>query len=76
MLTINIDNPELEQSIKQTYGNDKQTLAREFMDFLQLTKSQQKRIKQDINISIQQLDAGEGIPIEDVFKDIKSRYEQ
>ena len=71
MLTINIDNPELEQSIKQTYGNDKQTLARAFMEFIQ-----QKKIKQDIDISIQQLDDGEGIPMEDVFKDIKSRYEK
>ena len=70
MLTINIDNPELEESIKQTYGNDKQTLARAFVEFIQ-----QKRIKQDIDISIQQLDAGEGIPMEDVMKDIKAKYE-
>jgi hypothetical protein len=71
MLTINIDNPELEQSIKQAYGDDKQTLANAFMEFIQ-----QKRIKQDIDISIQQLDAGEGIPMEDVMKDIKAKYEK
>ena len=71
MLTINIDNPELEKSIKQTYGEDKQTLAKAFMEFIQ-----QKRIKQDIDISIQQLDAGEGITMEEVMKDIKSQYEK
>ena len=68
MLTINIDNPELEQSIKQTYGEDKQTLAKAFMEFIQ-----QKKIKQDIEISIQQLDAGESIPMEDVMKDINKQ---
>ena len=69
MLTINIDNPELEQSIKQTYGEDKQTLAKAFMEFIQ-----QKKIKQDIEISIQQLDAGESIPMEDVMKDSNKQY--
>lgn len=70
MLTIDIDNPELEQSIKQTYGNNKQTIAQAFMDFIQ-----QQKIKKDIGISIKQLDAGEGIPIDDVFSEISAKYE-
>ncbi len=70
MLTINIDNPELEQSIQQTYGNDKQTIAKAFLDFIQ-----QQKIKKDIGISIEQLDAGEGIPIDEVFSEISAKYE-
>ena len=46
MLNIHIDNPELEQ-----------------------------KIKQDIGVSIEQLDAEEGIPIDDVMKDVRARYE-
>jgi len=70
MLTINIDNPELEQSIQQTYGNDKQTIAKAFLDFIH-----QQKIKKDIGISIQQLDAGEGIPADQVFSEISAKYE-
>ena len=33
MLTINIDNPEFEQEIKQTFGRDQKGIANEFVDF-------------------------------------------
>ena len=70
MLNIQIDNPELEKNIKQTYGEDTQLLASAFLDFIQ-----QKRIKQDIGISIKQLDDGESLPLGDVMKAIRTRYE-
>jgi len=49
MLNIEIDNPELEESLKQLYGTNKQSLANAFADFVQ-----QSKIKQDIGISISQ----------------------
>jgi hypothetical protein len=70
MLTINIDNPELEQSIHQTYDSNKQSIVKGFMEFIQ-----QQKIKKDIGTSIQQLDAGECMPMEDVFSKITAKYE-
>lgn len=69
MLNIHIDNPELEKNIKQTYGEDTKSIARAFFDFIQ-----QQKIKQDIGISIEQLDAGKGIPLGDAMKDIRAKY--
>lgn len=70
MLNIRIDNPELERSIKQTYGDDSGSLAKAFAEFVR-----QQRIKQDIGVSIEQLDAGEGIPLEQAIADIRAKYE-
>jgi len=70
MLNIHIDNPELEQNIKQTYGEDTGSIAKAFLEFIQ-----QQKIKQDIGVSIEQLDAEEGIPLDDVMKDVRARYE-
>lgn len=70
MLNIHIDNPELEKNIKQTYGEDTKSIARAFSDFIQ-----QQKIKQDIGISIEQLDAGEALPLGDVMNDIRAKYE-
>jgi len=70
MLTININNPELEQSIENLYGKEKKNVAQAFVDFIHTQK-----IKKDVGISIKQLDAGEGIPIDDVFSKISAKYE-
>ena len=70
MLNIQIDSPELEESIKQTCGDDPQSIAKVFLAFVR-----QQQIKQDIGISIQQLQNGEGIPLDEVVKDIQTRYE-
>ena len=70
MLNIQIDNPELEKSIKQTYGEDISAMANAFSEFIQ-----QQQIRQDIGVSIQQLEAGEGIALSDVMKDVRSKYE-
>ncbi|VAW97231.1 hypothetical protein MNBD_GAMMA21-866 [hydrothermal vent metagenome] len=70
MLNIHIDNPELEQSIRQTYGEDTKSIANAFFEFIQ-----QQKIKQDIGVSIEQLKAGEGIPLDTAMREIRSKYE-
>ena len=70
MLNIEINNPELEESLKQFYGNNKQSLVTAFADFVQ-----QRNIKQDIGISISQLDAGEALPLQDVMQALRKKYE-
>ncbi|MES0490773.1 MAG: hypothetical protein ABUK01_12315 [Leptospirales bacterium] len=70
MLNIHIDNPDVEKSLKQTYGDDEQSIVNAFMEFVQ-----QQRIKKDIGISIQQLDNGEKIPLKNAMKQIRSKYE-
>lgn len=35
----------------------------------------QQRIRQDIGVSIQQLDAGEGLPLAQVMEGVRSKYE-
>jgi len=70
MLNIHIDNPELEKSIKQTYGEDDASIARAFFEFIK-----QQRNRQDIGISIEQLQNGEGIPLSHVIRDISVKYE-
>ena len=70
MLNIKIDNPELEANIKQTFGNDSQSLAEAFASFIS-----KQRIKQDIGVSIRQLEAGEGVPITDVMEAARRKYE-
>jgi len=70
MLHIQIDNPELEESIKQTYGDDTKSIAKAFFDFIQ-----QQKHKQDIGVSIEQLDEGKAIPMENMMRDIQGKYE-
>jgi deoxyadenosine/deoxycytidine kinase len=70
MLNIQIDNPELERNIRQTYGEDTRSLAKAFAEFVQ-----QQRIKQDIGVSIEQLDAGEEVPLEQAIADIRTKGE-
>ncbi len=70
MLNIQIDDQELEQDIRNTYGDDKKSLAKAFLEFIK-----QQKIKQDIGISIKQLDAGDGIPLADTISDICAEYE-
>ena len=52
MLNIEINNPELEESLNQLYGNNKQSLVNAFADFVL-----HRKIKQDIGVSISELDA-------------------
>jgi Trp operon repressor len=70
MLNIEIDNPELEENLKQLFGTNQQSIAHAFADFVQ-----QRKIKQDIGVSITQLDAGEGVPLQHVMQSIRQKYE-
>ena len=70
MLNIEIDNPELEASLQQLFGNNPQSIANAFAEFVQ-----QHKIKQDIGVSIKQLDAGEGVPLLQVMQRIRQKYE-
>ena len=70
MVNIQIDNPELEVIIKQTYGNNTKSIGRAFFDFIQ-----QQKLNQDIGVSITQLDDGREIPMENVMRDIQATYE-
>lgn len=58
MLNIEINNPELEASLQQLFGNNQQSIASAFAEFVQ-----QRKIKQDIGVSIAQLDAGEDLSL-------------
>jgi len=69
MLNIQIDNPKLEKNIRQTYGDDSQSIANAFLAFIR-----QQSVKQDIGVSIKQLDADEGLPVAEVMAGIRSKY--
>lgn len=71
MINITIDNPDIEQILQQTYGNNHSRLIKEFSQFVQSTK-----IKDDISISIQQLERGESVKLADAFAQVKRNYEE
>lgn len=70
MINITIDNPDIEQILHQTYGNNYNSLIKEFTQFIQSEK-----IRNDISISIQQLEQGESVKFTDAFKQVKLNYE-
>ncbi len=70
MLNIEIDNPEIENSIKQLYGENTVTITNAFVEFIK-----QQKNKYDIGISIKELDQGESIDIATVVEEISSKYE-
>ena len=70
MLNIEIDNPELEASLQQLFGNNQQSIASAFAEFVQ-----QRKIKQDIGVSVAQLDAGEGLSLREAMQAIRQKYE-
>lgn len=70
MLNIQIDDPELEESIRETYGDDLQSVAEAFSTFVK-----QERVRRDIGVSITQLDGGEGIPLKTAMQELRAKYE-
>lgn len=70
MLNIQIDNPVLEADLKRTFGDNPQSVVRAFAEFVQ-----SRKISDDINTSMAQLEQGQGIELADVFKSIRARYE-
>jgi len=70
MLNIHINNPELEQSLKQTYGNDMQSISNAFLHFVQ-----HQQIQQDIIVSMEQLENGNAIPLKEMMHEVRKKYE-
>ena len=70
MLNIEIDNQELEASLQQLFGNNQQSIGQAFAEFVQ-----QRKIKQDIGVSITQLDAGENLSLRETMQSIRQKYE-
>lgn len=71
MINITINNPDIEQILQQTYGGNHSRLIKEFSQFVQAAQ-----IKDDINISIQQLERGESVTLADAFAQVKRSYEE
>ena len=71
MLSIQIDDQELEKSIKQVFGGNDDLIGSAFVEFIQLQK-----VKQDVAISIKQLDAGNAKSFKNVMRDVRVKYEQ
>ena len=69
VLNLQINNPKLENDLKETYGSDAQSIGKAFLEFIQ-----QQKIKQDIGISIEQLDQGKVISMEETIQNIRAKY--
>lgn len=70
MLNIRIEDPEIEKSIKQTCGEDPNTIAQAFCEFVR-----QRKTKQDVGVSIEEIRDGKGIPLETVIRELSIKYE-
>ena len=69
MLNLKIDDPELENSLRQAYGNNDQSIIDAFRQFVQLQK-----IKRDVAISKEQIKNGEVLDLDKVIDDICAKY--
>ena len=70
MLNLQINNIELEEQLLRRFGQDTESIARAFLEFLR-----QERIREDIDVSVSQLAAGEGVPMRAVLQEIRAKYE-
>lgn len=71
MLSIQIDDPELEKSIKQVFGGNDDLIGSAFVEFIHSQK-----VKRDVAISIKQLDAGNAKSLKNVMRAVRAKYEQ
>jgi hypothetical protein len=69
MINIKIYNPELEREIRQSFGEDTHSLATEFVDFFHHCQ-----IRQDIEVSIAQLDKGLGINMKQAITEVRAKH--
>ena len=70
MITIQVDNPEVESYLHETYGDNTQSMARAFAEFVH-----RKRVQNDITLSIQQLAEGKGVTLADAMSQLRQQYE-
>ena len=66
MLKFQIDDNELEETIHNNYGENTDSLVRDFVSFLR-----EKQIQNDVSISIEQLKQGKGIAMPFVMEDLQ-----
>jgi len=71
MLSIQIDDPELEKSIKQVFGGNDDLIGSAFVEFIHSQK-----VKRDVAISIKQLDVGNAKSLKNVMRAVRAKYEQ
>ena len=69
MLSIRIDNPELEGFIQDEYKGDESSLMRQFVEFLKLQK-----IKSEVKASIDELDRDDIVEFKEAFRQATSKY--
>lgn len=72
MLAIQIDDPELEEFYREEYEEykgDPPSLAQQFMAFLR-----EQRIKRDVKQSIEEIERGEFLTINEAFDQILDNY--
>lgn len=69
MLSIRIDNPELEGFIQDEYKGDDSSLVRQFVEFLKLQK-----IKSEVKASVDELDKDDIVEFKEAFKQATAKY--
>ncbi|MDD3466971.1 MAG: hypothetical protein PHE67_07460 [Campylobacterales bacterium] len=69
MLSIRIDNPELEGFIQDEYKGDDGSLVRQFVEFLKLQK-----IKSEVKTSLDELDNDDIVELDEAFKQATAKY--
>jgi len=69
MLHIQISNPKPEDNIDKISGNETHSLEQAFSMFMQ-----QHQANQDVKLSQEQLEQGNGIEMKQVIADIRERY--
>ena len=70
MLTIHVEDQEVERYQRQTYGENTASMAAAFAEFVH-----RKRVMADIEISIQQLESGQGVPLGEAMSQLRQHYE-
>lgn len=69
MLSIQLNNPELESFIQNEYRGDENSLMQQFVEFLRFQK-----IKSEVETSIEELDRDEFIGIDEAFEMATAKY--
>lgn len=69
MLSIQINNPELENFIQTEYKGNNDSLLNSFIEFLKFQK-----IKSDVNISIEELDSDDVVEFDEAFRQASAKY--
>jgi predicted transcriptional regulator len=70
MLTLQINDQDIEQQVHQLYGENDSMLRQAFSQFLQ-----EQRIKQDIEQSLIEIERGEVFELTDIMQQARLKYE-